>query len=76
MKALRNVYDRSVPSRNLWTTIPGLITLVLSILVGFGVISLDQQGELQTHITTIYEALIAIYGGITSIILLFKAKDS
>jgi len=75
MKALRNVYDRSVPSRNLWTTIPGLITLVLSILVGLGVISFDQQGELQTHITTIYEASTAIYGAIIGIILTFKAKD-
>jgi len=57
------------------TTIAGIITLVLTILVGFGVITLEQQGALQTHATTLMEAVVAAWGAITSIILMFKAVD-
>jgi uncharacterized membrane protein len=74
-KLSRNFYDRQVPSRNLVTTIAGIITLVLTILVGFGVITPEQQGELQTHATTVVNAVVAVWGAITSIILMFKSVD-
>lgn len=74
-KLSRNFYDRQVPTRNLVSTIAGIITLVLTILVGFGVITPDQQGELQTHATTVVNAVVAVWGAITSIILMFKAVD-
>lgn len=69
-------YNKEVKTRNLVTTITGVITLVLTILVGFGVISPEQQGDLQTQAFTIVDAVIAIWGAVTSITLMFKATDA
>ena len=71
----RNFYDKAVPSRNLVTTITGVITLILTILVGFGVITPEQQGDLQTHAITIVDAVVLIWGAVSSIIHMFKATD-
>ena len=71
----RNFYDKAVPSRNLVTTITGVITLILTILVGFGVITPEQSGDLQTNAITIVDAVVLIWGAISSIILMFKATD-
>jgi hypothetical protein len=75
MSALKNFYDKDVPSRNLWTTIPGLITLILSLLVAFNVVTVDQSGILQTQITSLLQAGTAAYLAIMGIIACFKAKD-
>jgi hypothetical protein len=75
MSALKNFYDKDVPSRNLWTTIPGLITLVLSLLVAFNVITIDQSGILQTQLTSLLQAGTAAYLAVMGIIAAFKATD-
>lgn len=75
MKLSKNFYNKDVPSGNLVTTITGVITLILAVLVGFGVIDLSQQVELETHAVTIVEAIAAIYAAVNAIILMFKAKD-
>jgi hypothetical protein len=69
-------YDKAVPTRNLVTTITGIVTLVVTILGASGVITLDQQAELQGHAVTVVEAGALIWGAVTSIILMFKAKDA
>jgi len=69
-------YDKDVPSKNLVTTITGIITLVLTILMSAGVISPDQQTELQTNAFTIVDAVVMIWGAVSSIILMFKATDA
>ena len=69
------VYDKSVPSQNLVTTITGIITLVLSILVGFGIITPEQSTELGQHTLTILNAIIGVWSAVAGIILIFKAKD-
>jgi len=68
-------YDKSVPSRNLVTTITGIITLILAVLVSFGVIDVEQQGQLQEHAFDIIDGVILIVGAVSAIILMFKAKD-
>ena len=68
-------YDKSVSTRNLVTTITGIITLILTILVSFGVITPDQQGELQEHAFDIVDGVTLVYGAVAAIILMFKAKD-
>lgn len=75
MSALKNFYDSKVPSRNLWTTIPGIITLILSLLVAFNVITVDQSGILQTQLTSLLQAGTAAYLAIMAIIAMFKAND-
>lgn len=72
----RNVYDPTVKSRNLLTTIPGLITLVLSVLVAFNVITIDQSGILQTQLTSLLQAGTAAYLAVMAIIAMFKATDT
>jgi hypothetical protein len=76
MSLSRNFYDKSVPTRNLVTTITGILTLILSILVGFGVITPEQQTELAAHAMVIINAVVGIWGAITAVILMFKAKDA
>lgn len=76
MSLSKNFYDKTVPTRNLVTTITGIITLILSILMGFGIITPDQQTQLQTHAMIIVNAVVGIWGAVAAIILMFKAKDA
>ena len=69
-------FDKRVPTRNLVTTISGIVTLIISILLGFGVLTPEQSGELQAHATTLLTAGTAIYGVVMALILMFKAKDA
>ena len=75
MSLTKNFYDKSVPTRNLVTTITGVITLVITILVSFNVLTPAQSTELQTQATVIINAITGIWGAITAIILMFKATD-
>ena len=75
--ATKAIYDKSSPSgtRNLVTTITGVITLLITILVGFGIIKPEQSTEVQTHAIGIIDAVVIIWGAISGLILMFKAKD-
>ena len=75
MNIPRAVFDPAKKSKNLFTTIPGLITLVVSILVAFNVITIDNSGALETHLTTLLQSGTAIYAAIMGIIAIFKATD-
>lgn len=74
-KLSRNVFDPTVKSRNLVTTITGILTLLLSVLVGFGVLTPEQSTELNSQALIIIQAVSGIWGAITAVILIFKAKD-
>ena len=65
----RAIYDRSKPTKNLVTTITGLVTLLVSGMVLFGIFTDAQGAELTQYIT----AIITAVAGIISI---FKAEDS
>ena len=73
---MKAFYDRSVPSGNLITTITGIITLILSILVGFGIITPEVSAELNVHAINVLNAVIGIWGAVAAVILMFKAKDA
>lgn len=74
------LYDRSVPTRNLVTTISGIaglvISLVVSVLIATGKVDQEQSAPLTEALDGIVTALVQIIGYITSLILIFKAKDS
>lgn len=63
----RVIYDRSVPSRNLITTISGLVVLVIQAAALFNLITAEQAAGLNQYVPEILTAL-------SGIILLF-AKD-
>ena len=72
---MRNFYDRSVPTRNLVTTLTGIITAVVTVLVLVGVLTPEQSGTLSSNAVSIVEAVGVIWGAVASIILMFKATD-
>lgn len=73
----RNVYDKEAGgTRNLVTTITGIITLLLAVLVSFGVLTPEQSTELNSQALVIIQAVTGIWGAVSAIILIFKAKDA
>jgi len=70
------VYDREAPTANLVTTISGIITLVLAVLVALGVLTPEQSTEVGQHAMAILQAVVAIWSAIAGLVLIFKAKDS
>jgi len=68
------IFDKASPTKNLITTITGLVTLTLSILVALNVITLDQSAALETHVTSLVQAGTAAYLAVMGIISLFS-KD-
>lgn len=69
------VYDKTSPTGNLVTTISGIVTLIVTILVGFGIIKPEHQADVQSQSATIINAVITIWGAVSGLILVFKAKD-
>ena len=76
MALSKKVYDKNVPTRNLVSTITGILTLLLAVLVGFGVLTPEQSTELQQQAMTILQAVVGVIGAIQAIILIFKVTDS
>ena len=74
------VYNREVPSRNLITTISGMaglvISLVVSVLIATGKVDQEQAAPLNDALNGIVTAGVQIAGYVTSLILIFKAKDA
>ncbi len=62
-------YDRSVPTRNLISTISGVVILVLSALSLFGIITPEQQQTLGTY-------ALDIIGIVVGILNMFKLTDA
>jgi len=69
-------YDKAAPTRNLVTTITGIVTLIISVLVGFNILTPDQSTQLQAHATTLINSGVAIFGVINALILMFKSTDA
>lgn len=65
----RTIYDKNVPSRNLVTTITGVISLVISGLTLFEILEPQQAASLGEYATMIVTAVAGIVG-------IFKAKDA
>ncbi len=58
------------------TTILGLITVVISLLVGFGFITPDQSAGVSEHSISVLGAVFAGITGVTGMIAIFAAKDA
>jgi hypothetical protein len=68
-------YDKSVPTKNLISTISGIVMLVISVLAGLGVFTPAQAEAATTHTTTLLTLAPDIIGAITGILAIFKMKD-
>lgn len=73
------IYDPEVKTRNLITTLSGMagliVSLVVSILLATGKINETQSTDLSTALNGAVTVIVQLIGYITSIILIFKAKD-
>lgn len=76
MSLSRNFYDSKKKTKNLVTTITGIVTLIISILVGFNILTPDQSTQLQADVSTLVQVGVTIFGVINSIILMFKSTDA
>ena len=56
------------------TTITGVITLAVGVLVAFGVITPEQSGELSTHVGSLGEVVSGGVIAISGIVNVFRAK--
>lgn len=75
MSLSKNFYDKSVPTRNLVTTISGIVTLLITILMQFGVFTPEQAAGVTTQTTTLLTIVPQAVSAIAALILIFKAKD-
>jgi len=57
------------------TTVLGILTLIVTLLVSFGVITTDQSTVINAQTGNIVEAVSAIIVGVTAILNIFKFKD-
>jgi len=76
MSLKKNFYDKDVSTKNLVTTITGIVTLVITILSSFGILTPEQSTELTVHAGGLIGAVNTIVGIVAAIILMFKAKDA
>jgi hypothetical protein len=76
----RAFYDRSVPSRNLVTTISGILlmvaNLVVTVLLATGKITSDEAQPLNEILMGIITVGGQLVGYVSALILMFKAKDT
>ena len=76
----KNFYDRSVPTRNLITTITGIvlmaINLIVSILLAAGKVTPEQAPILTDTLGQIVTISSQLIGYISAIILMFKSTDA
>ena len=56
------------------TTIVGVITFAIGILVAIGILTPEEQGELNTHITSISEIIPGLVVAVSGIINVFRAR--
>jgi len=68
-------YDKNVPTRNLVTTISGIVTLIITILVSFGVFTPAQASDVTVQTNVLLTAVPQIISAFAALILIFKAKD-
>lgn len=72
-------YDKEVPSRNLVTTITGIllmvVNLVVTVLLAAGKVTQDQAQPLTDALTGIITVGGQLIGYVSSIILMFRAVD-
>jgi ABC-type Fe3+ transport system permease subunit len=74
--ALKAVYDSTVPTKNLITTISGVVTLLISLLVMFGVLTPEQAEGVTEHTNALFTLIPGVVLAVTGLIQIFKAKDA
>lgn len=72
---MKAVYDKSAPTKNLVTTISGIVTLIITLLVTFGVLTPQQASDITVQTSGLLIAVPQVISYVAALILIFKAKD-
>jgi hypothetical protein len=72
---MKAFYDKNAPTKNLVTTITGIILLVVTILGSLGVLTPEQSTEVQTQAGVVIGAVVQIISAVSALILMFRARD-
>ena len=72
---MKAIYDSKVPTRNLITTITGIVTLLITLLVTFGVLTPEQAEGTTTQVSVLATAIPQIVSAVAALVLIFKARD-
>jgi hypothetical protein len=70
------VFDPTVKSKNLITTITGVVTLLITLLVTFGVFTPEQAAGVTIQTNALLTAIPEVVSAIAALILIFKSKDA
>jgi ABC-type Fe3+ transport system permease subunit len=70
------VFDPAVKSKNLITTISGVVTLVITILSALGVLTPEQAGGVTEQTNTLLTLIPQVVAAVAALILIFKSKDA
>jgi uncharacterized membrane protein len=76
MSLSKNVYDKSVPTKNLVTTISGIVTLVITVLAAVGVFTPEQAEGVTVQATSLLTLVPQVVAAVLALIAIFKAKDA
>lgn len=80
MNLARNFVDLSKnpvsKTRNLVTTISGIVMLIIQIIVSVGWLDSEQGLHLQEIVGSLITAVVQVVGYVSAIILMFKAQDA
>ena len=73
---MKAVYDKSAgTTKNLVTTISGIVTLIITLLVTFGVFTPAQATDVTVQTNVLLTAVPQVVSAVAALILIFKAKD-
>lgn len=62
--------------KNWKTTVTGIILLITTLLVTFGILSQEDSDALKFNLSGLLEVVSQLIGYVSGIILIFKAKDA
>jgi hypothetical protein len=72
---MKAVYDSKATTGNLVTTISGIVTLLITLLVTFGVFTPTQASDVTVQTNVLLTAVPQVVSAVAGLILIFKAKD-
>jgi hypothetical protein len=73
---IKAVYDKNAKTKNLVTTISGVVTLIITLLSGFGVITAEQATATTEQASVLLTLVPQVVAAVASLILIFKAQDA
>jgi hypothetical protein len=73
---LKTLYDKEAPTKNLYTTIGGLVALIISVLAAIGILTAEQATQATNYTNTLLALVPTAITAIAGLISMFKVTDA